>query len=327
MQAVGADQKLIAEVDAAMKKWQQGDVIRSIPFVFLADTARPSTSLSREVAKGGSFGPIVVQSAGDGGVVISQTCDIVAKSAAQSPFVNVAALIELDDDVARHAASGDQPRYVHVPRLGTTWFADLDQLQTVEKAMLVDITPVHGVLSDDEQSAFGSAVGRKFSRFPFPDDLHPATIDLQRRIKKKHRQDSSQEGKLLQRVQQIRVEAHPDWQSDSLELTISFILPVGELLGSEMATSSSSATAAWLEGATRAPAELAARMDLVSSQEDRTALWEHLAESWARLCTPTGCVASIAGEVISSDEYSIERYWRSERLDLDHLSREMDTTG
>jgi hypothetical protein len=320
--AAGDDLGVIAEIDATMMHWRQGDVIRPAVFTYLADTRHPGTPPSRQAAdrQGGQKGPTVVRTAAAGLVVISQTCDIVAKSALVAPFVNTAALVELDGDAGREAAAGDRPRYVPTPQLGDQWFADLDQVQTVEKAFLLGHVPERGVGGDEEQAAFGAAVGRRFSRFAFPDDLHAALDALQRRVKSRHRKGASPEGRVLRQVRQIRVEADPDWNATEIAVTLTFLLPPGALPIGEDPSVATAATSDWLKAKPRPPADLAARLDTVTDPGDLAVLWDHLTEGWAAICTPTGVVVEISAEVLCADEYPIARAWRSQRLDLDYLS-------
>lgn len=305
-----------------MEAWRQGDVTRPGLFAYLADTRRPGTDPSRKAAakQGVNTGLTVVRTQAAGLVVISQTCDIVAKSAAVAPFVDVAALVELHGTEAGEAAAGDRPRFVAVPRIGETWFADLDQVQTLEKAVLVDLQPEHGVDGDQEQAAFGAAVGRKYSRFAFPDELHRALYSLQKRVKKRHGKPASPEGILLRRVLQIRVEAHPNWEASQIEVTVTFILRVGEVVSTEEAPVMTGATTEWLTVADRAPAEIAERLLAATTPGDVAVLWDRLVDKWAEMCSPNGNIARITAETVCADDYSIARAWGSQRLDLDYLS-------
>lgn len=96
MSSTTPDDDAVAAIDAAMRSWQQGDVIRPGTFSYLVDTNRPGTTPSQELAnRGGPLGPRMVTTSAAGLVVISQTCDIVAKTAREAPFVDVAVLVEL----------------------------------------------------------------------------------------------------------------------------------------------------------------------------------------------------------------------------------------
>lgn len=311
--------EIIAEVDAAIQDWRQGDVIRGTPFAYLADLDRPITAASKALSKDGSKGVRVVKTKAIGLVLISQTCDIVAKSASAAPFVDAAALVKIEGIAASEAIAGDRPRYVHLPQIGKNWFADLDQVLTLEKGLLVGLSHEHGVEGDHEASAFGTAIGRKYSRFAFPDDVHLAFEILQKRVRSRYRRPNSPEGALLTRVQQIRVSAQPNWQSSQISVTITFILPAGELVNDHVAPVATAATAVWLANERGLPA-IAERLFAATDPGDKAVLWGKLVDQWAQLCVPQGVVSDVVAEVVCADEYSVARLWSSERMDLDYLS-------
>lgn len=321
MSSTTPDDDAVAAIDAAMRSWQQGDVIRPGTFSYLVDTNRPGTTPSQELAnRGGPLGPRMVTTSAAGLVVISQTCDIVAKTAREAPFVDVAVLVELAEATAAEARNGDRPRYAWLPGLGDFWFTDLDQVMTVEKAALAGRQAERGVRTDREQDAFGAAIARKFGRFAFPDDVHLTLADVQARWKSRHRRAASPEGGALQRVRQIRVEADPSWQVAQFDVNLVFVLGAGDLPVFEEPVDPSTDLVAWAASAAPGPPELAARLREAVEPEDVVWLWDRLAEAWAAACAPRGAVNQVTAEVVCADEYTIDRYWRSHRLDLDYLS-------
>ncbi|MGC1909797.1 MAG: hypothetical protein WA809_09400 [Candidatus Dormiibacterota bacterium] len=68
------------------------------------------------------------------------------------------------------------------------------------------------------------------------------------------------------------------------------------------------------------PAEVASRLTDNLSPADRSFVLRSLVNSWSRLYRPSGVVTSLEGEMLGEDEYTVERYWSSESLDLDYLS-------
>ncbi len=68
------------------------------------------------------------------------------------------------------------------------------------------------------------------------------------------------------------------------------------------------------------PAEIATAIAEATSPEEKQILWDRLVEAWVTECTPDGAVADVTAEVATADEFGADRFWRSERLDLDHLS-------
>ncbi len=315
----------VDKVNSAMRAWRQGDVIRPAKFVHLADLSRPGTPISAAAAERGRTGAMAIVAAEpDGLVVISQTCDIVAKSPIDAPYVSAGVLVRLDGDRAAAARAGERPRYVHIPQLGLEWFVDLDQIVSVEKAALVGVSPERGLEGSHEESRFGAAVGRKFSRFAFPDDLHESLRSLQERFKSRHTRPNSAEGDALRQVTQIRVSTDGDWSSDSLNVHLVFLVPPGTLPPVEADDDFAEPTfelQQWLDAKARAAADIAERLRASTTLGDRTVLWSRLADAWAGMAaTPCGVVTRVTAEVLGADEYSVARYWSSERLDLDYLS-------
>jgi hypothetical protein len=94
-----SDAKLIAEVDARLEDWQQGDSLLDVdvPFVHLADLNKPITPQSREIANSLADGdPLAnIATAVPGFVVTTQTCDIV-RPCEERALVQIAALEPVD---------------------------------------------------------------------------------------------------------------------------------------------------------------------------------------------------------------------------------------
>lgn len=321
MNGVPGEGDPFAEIDAAAQDWRQGDVIRPGVFSYLADTRRPGTPASIEIASSQtSAGPRIITVTTPGFVIISQTCDLVAKPARDAPFVDVAALVELDETKADEARRGDRPRYAWVPQISDVHFADLDQLMTIEKAALIGRRHERGVSSDEEQATLASAISRKFGRFAFPDDVTHTFRKVQSRWRSRSRSSGSPEGFALNAVRQIRVEADPSWQSDQFSVHVIFIVGAGELPVLEQQPQPTQELLGWAASKPRGPAELAERMKAPLPPDDLAWLWDQLVDAWVALCQPHGAVREVTAEVVCADEYTVDRYWRSQRLDLDYLS-------
>lgn len=317
------DLENVKAVDDAMRAdWQQGDVITGAPFLHLGDPGQPGTPTAQaHTDEGVGPGPRGLLTEVEGLVVISQTCDIVAKTMLEAPFIDCAVLVDLPNNLAKAARAGDRPRYAHLPQLGDTWFADLDQIVTCEKAMLVGTPHDPGVGDVLEQDAFGNAIGRKFARFAFPDDVHNTLSDLQARFKSRHDKEASPEGIVLRRVAQIRAEG--DWDSDAIDVRLIFILPAGSLHRppkDEEPAPPSRGIEKWFNDTVRQPADMAAVLAKVDRPEDVAWLWDKLVESWAASCEKVGKVVSVCADATCADEMTVSEYWDTQRLDLDYLS-------
>lgn len=284
MTAYSPDPATVQTVDEGLQVWRQGDVAVADWIGHLVDPARP---LTEEAAQGGdeegslALASLVVE----GLVVVTQTCDVV-RSCADRPFVQVAPLIRLEDPIQREAAAGWRPRYAPVPNLGADAFADLDRIVTIEKTILVTCEQVPGWESDAEIRRFSKSVGRKFSRFAFPDDLAEALRPLVKRIREKHKKES-EEGRALRLVKEIRIVADPHWAASEIDIFLTFAPDTQE------------------EEAQLPPAK-----------------WDELLAKWLELCSPTGVVHEIDGEILSLEELTAREYIESDALDLDHLSFE-----
>jgi hypothetical protein len=299
----------------AARQYRQADVLRG---------------LTRLVVVTGDGASRDVECA-EGTVVLSQTCDLVRPNPAT---VQVARLVRLGASDARDARDGKRPRYVHVPAIGNDAFADLDLIATVDKTFVLTLDRLPGVQSDQDVRTFGRAVGRRPARFPFPDEVTPWLQPLEKSIGSRSRRPNSPEGRLLDSIAEIRVEAADGWQQAPFTLTLVIIVHPGVLptFAEDEVPACPTELADWLydEGDKLkvTSAQVAERLLGETSHEERHWLWDALGESWSDQCRPDprspsnvlSGVASISAEVISSDEYTLNRYRSSEELDLDHLS-------
>jgi hypothetical protein len=270
----------------------------------------------------------------DGAVVVTQTCDIVI---AERPNVQLAPLVHRDPVAARESRLGRWPQYVHVPNMGDDAFADMSVLATISKALLVTLEHEPGVdwMNDDEQRNFGRAVGRRFSRFPFPDEVTPWLRPLQGEIQSKVNRPDSPLAKVLSGVIELRLEAINGWNSQPpYDLVLIVIVRPGVLPGlDEVAEITIDATLRNKlydnSGQIRQkPAQVAQLIVDAVDAPSKAYLWTAFGDALAKLCRPRAgqseaimsAVSSIAGEVVSEDELSYARAVRSDEVDLDHLS-------
>ncbi|MER6313605.1 hypothetical protein ABT237_07520 [Streptomyces sp. NPDC001581] len=273
----------------------------------------------------------------DGVVIISQTCDVVRDT---KEYLQVAPLVRLTGNTARQAAKGAMPGYVLVPEADA--FADLDHVATVSKQHLAMLVPQRGVASTQDLRLFGMRVGRRFSRFAFPDAVSEWLQPLKGLVIDKAGRATSALGRVLdEQVESLRLECSPSWDEGApYELTLLVVVKPGLLPvldEKQPAPSASPNLSRWLwdaEGALlRKPVVIAEKIDTVTpstSVGDRLWLWECFAESLAATCRPPASAPpeiadavngrEISAEVATAREVVYERILRSEEIDLEHLS-------
>jgi hypothetical protein len=320
-----ADSSIYQQVDAAMLSWRQGDIAQVQRFSHAADLRRPVTSASIQRSSSSAAtdaSPVLITTAVEGLVVLTQTCDI-RRTSRDRPYVEVCPVITVDAAIAASAASGERPSYAALPVLGNGAVADLDRVMTVEKGWLSLASRVAGWTSDSEIRRFQAAVSRRYVRFAFPDDFTAAASKLREKIVSRHGKLTSPEGQLFSQVEQVRVSAVPSWSGSAISVTLSFILAKGVLgeIPEEIADTEQLAdTLQWLSSKQRSSFDIAKRLLSEADLESKNVLWTRLAEAWARSCVPTGSINAIFGEARDAGEYSVSEYWESSQLDLDHLS-------
>lgn len=275
----------------------------------------------------------------EGVVIISQTCDVVRDS---KEYLQVAPLIRLTGNTARQAAKGAMPGYVLVPEAGTDAFVDLDHVATVSKQHVALLVPQRGVVSTQDLRLFGMRVGRRFSRFAFPDAVSEWLQPLKGLVIDKSGRSTSALGRVLDgMVDSLRLECSPSWDDGApYELTLLVVVKPGLLPvldEGEPPPGASSVLSRWLwdDGGKllRKPAAIAERIDSgdpSASPGDRSWLWECFAESLAGTCRPpVSALSNVANavtggqfssEVATAREVAYERILRSEEIDLEHLS-------
>jgi hypothetical protein len=257
------------ELDAVIATWKQGDcalgdhwfVQRTVPNedgVDLQETPVP------------------------GFVVLTQTCDVV-RSARDRAVLEVSPLVAVEAEHLRTIEKGYRPRYAYVPGLAARGLvADLDRVMTIEKRVVAGWTRVSGSTTEQEARTFAMAIGRKRTRFAFPDDFSHFAKKLQSRMIEKHGRDSP-EGRALRALREIRVQAAPSWDDAHVSLTFWFIR--GDI-------------------------------DEVFEGAD----WSSLLDKWLALVAPSGRYLVVDGQVTSLERLTADEYVHSDNLDLDHLS-------
>ncbi|MFF3879170.1 hypothetical protein [Streptomyces sp. NPDC001978] len=272
----------------------------------------------------------------DGVVVITQTCDLVLRN---RPTLHVAPVVVLDEAKAKPARNGRQPSLVHIPELGPQSFADLTFVATLDKSILSQVGARPGVLEIDDVRRFGQRIGRRFSRFAFPDEVVPWLRPLQKLVEGKDGKLDSPVGWTLDHVVSLRLECEGGWKSSPYALTLCVVLKPGVIsgFGPDELPVLPADLSEWLYDENGDPrrnvAQIAERLkggnDVMDSVE-RYWLWGGFADALAALCIPSAGEAAdvlasvedgrIRGDLTTSEEFPFERYRHSEELDLDHLS-------
>jgi hypothetical protein len=267
-------------------------------------------------------------------VLLSQTCDLVQ---ANKESVQVAPIVRLPQTVVSNAAKGAMPGYVYVPFVASDAFADLDRMATVSKSHIAQLTPEPGA----PERQFGMRVGRRFSRFPFPDEVTWWLEPLKKAAIGKSGNSNSALGRVLDDwVESLRLECDPSWhEGPPFQVTLLVLvrpnaLPVldednvpepstelhGRLYNSAGDVRQTPATIAdWLLSGSYA-----------KSRSDTWWLWDAFGQSLAAVCKPKASApkeifsAVVDGrfdsEVATVREVTYERILRSEEIDLEHLS-------
>jgi hypothetical protein len=277
-----------AEIATRLAGWQQGDYFELDTLVYMASPNARSTNAEMLHEMVGA-GIATVLDRGESGLVavITQTCDLVPRPGRQPGLLALSPLVQItDDDVHRQALKGERPQYARVPGAGEGFFADLSRIVTMEAGLLAQCEPQRGLATDPDQRKFARSVARRFSRFPFPDDLTHSLQFLVDRIKRRHGHPQSPEGVLFDQLKQVRVRPQPNWGADEIDVTVIFILPAEYLPPIDGVIDPD--TLAW--GRTRNTVEVAERLAGEATPEIVAALWQCLIEGWTDGCTPAAAL-------------------------------------
>ncbi len=190
--------------------------------------------------------------------------------------------------MVREIERGRRPNYAVVPGLAMHHLvADLDRVMTVEKSVVARWNRIEGCQTDDDARRLALALARKRARTAFPDDFVPCATPLLRRLAEKH-EKASDEGRALRALREIRVQARPSWDAESIYLTF------------------------WL-----------IRGDNQTTFEGQG--WDHYVEMWNRLVSPNGRFVDVEMVILELDELTAKQYIQSDPLDLDYLSSRRST--
>jgi len=278
--AAETNSELYAEIDRALQAWRQGDcVLGEQSFVHRLDPSLPVTDIGRAVQEAGVD---LAEAEVAGLVVVTQSCDIV-RPCTERPYLEVCPLVEVAAERMREIERGRRPAYAFLPLLASRGLvADLNRVMTIEKPVVARWHRTPGWNTDAEARMFSLALARKRVRFAFPDDFTALAKNLQGRLMEKHDKESV-EGRALRALREIRVQAAPSWDHNSVTLTFWFVRHDEDI-------------------------------DFDGSS------WSTFLESWLGLVPPTGRFNTVFGQVTTLADLTAADYVNSDPLDLDHLS-------
>jgi hypothetical protein len=219
----------VERIEKALREWRQGDATLDAGtfFVHLADKRAPLSDEAHDAVARGEVAAdedvFEILSPVEGLVVVSQSCDIV-RECSKSECVEVSALIPVEEERILEAIRKRQRiRYAYVPGLADRKLvADLERTMTVEKAVVASWSRIEGCRTDRERATFAEALARKRGRFAFPDEFNHGLRRFKDRLKRAEGRKSPA-GDLLAALDEIRVQASPDWGAAKVSVFFWFL--------------------------------------------------------------------------------------------------------
>lgn len=254
-----------------------------------------------------------------GVVVLTQCCDLARGGRG---FAHVAKVVELSGATASAARSG-RAGYVPLPELGEAMFGDLSTVGGMAHAA-VSAQERQPSVRSEERHLFGERVGRRFSRFAYPDAAQPLINWIVGEIRKKASASNSPLSGLWERVDRVRLESSGDWEQTPLDLTLLVIVRTGEL-----PTLDASRADVSKDREQPGIATLSAVGEAISTATPGTTqageLWREFEGIFAQRAMEGAKLApeilgSLVVEVLEEGELSYEQFRRSANLDVDHVS-------
>ena len=302
-----------------LSEYRQGDVVSLPRQVWLAHGDLPTTAYSRDHAASGALSS-VHEAAPNGQVILTQTCDLVPRAGRDRPFVALAPLVRLGEDMATLARRGRMPRYARVPAFEDgSYFADLDRITTTETGVLLLHDRAAGLSNDVERMSFARAVARKFDRFAFPDELQLSLSKWREHVISRYGKENSPEGALYRSAVDIRVSADPAWDADRINVRVIVMFDPGFLPPTDPEAVPDVGDVEQVHGLPAAV--LAEQICTGSAGADRGGLMcERLELLWSERCDCVGRIATIEFALIGTDDMTVDEYRRSVSFDLEFLT-------
>ena len=171
---------------ASVASFVQGEVLE-VPdvCVVVVDLAWPldDSSAAMATSEGGDLA--VVPAPSESVVLLTQTCDL-QRTTPESRFCQVAPVTNGSPAFARQVHRGYWPGWVDLPWHWPTSVADLFQITTLERSVLVGVASRGRPGTPWQRAHVAERVGRHFSRAALPDAVSAALRPFVDRIKKKY---------------------------------------------------------------------------------------------------------------------------------------------
>ncbi len=272
------------DIDGILQNWRQGDCVKGERcwILFRINPDLPLTDAAKEAVSCENSSE-AAEAKVRGFMIATQSCDIV-RSHRDRPFIEVCPLVDVNEGQLEEIRRNLRVNYAYIPGVAKDLLvADLDQIMTVEKAVLLTWERIEGCSDEAESRSLSNSLARKRSRFAFPDDFIESIKKLKDRLKGKHSKNSA-EGVFLRSLREVRVKAEPSWKADNIDITFYFIKGEDSLMLKE------------------------------------GELWVQYLEGWLSLVPPSGRFKKFYGMVQTIDDLTAREYLESDSMDLDHLS-------
>jgi hypothetical protein len=270
-----------------------------------------------------------------GVAVLTQTCDVVQPSKSRCL---VAPVFQATADEVNAAQKGRKPLHLYWspgPETGaSSLLADMELAASLPKSALVGkmiVARAADQTSGAAASDVAARVGRAFSRFPFPDEVHPVFQKLRNHAQAKAGGTGSF-GKVLDLIEDLRVSAD-QWISPGRRMRLLVVVP--EQCTAPADDHDPRWTASRVIGLR--PQEQLANLsldrvcelllsNLGTADPDRTSLarlWSRFGSSLEESMLRPRLSAEVVAfdvEVVAAEDLSFREYQQSESLDLEALS-------
>lgn len=154
-------------------------------------------------------------------MVVTQTCDLERGRGS----IQVAPLVTLTPEEDAKWGGKKSPRYFP---LDGSIYADFETVMTVDGAEVRAFAP--SALDLQSERALREALARRFGRAAVPGHVASALQEFRKYVIEKDGKDSPQ-GRMINKIKEIRVGMRPDWKEGSIKslVTVHLILEAGDL--------------------------------------------------------------------------------------------------
>lgn len=302
---------------------RQGDVLElSIAeTVLIADLERPLSGAAIEERAAGGAGIQIVPVAAPRVVLLTQTCDLQRTGTGQL-FAVVAVVEERSPTDASRAWRGNLPRLAGLPWLSPTSVADLSNVTTIERSLLIGARRI-ATPDVHHRAQFSEILGRFYHRPAIPDQVIDALEPLQAKAKDKHDSPMSAAGRRFNDLYEIRILLEPDADDPCPDVTLLFLLEQEDLppLSRGVEVDEAAVDSLVLQ---RDIDSVSEAIEVIEGAVELRQLWWAWAEFWARKVRAKAAtlkgVGEIDVEVWSISEINYERAAGAALLDLGYLS-------